>query len=267
MISVGRNDPSRGFLKGLMLATLLTALPALAQETSGPPAYLFMAESTIAPEDAGDWADAVSAVAKSHGQHPEGTMWATYRLLTGGPDEKVRTFFPLSRMGDLDDWPNNRQIVTQIMGKDPARVVLSDLELASETSETILSLSEKLSHPGAQFRATPYAWVVEVRIAEGKMTEYAALARRLVEIQKENQAGTWMVYGSALGGDRSTLYYFYPFAKFAEVDGWPSRLDVASESLGAADAAQLLAALEAVSSTTASLWQLEPELSQLETKE
>ena len=248
----------------LSIATLLMALPATGQAPSSPPAYFLMVESTVAQDDASDWADAVTLMTKAHAKHPEGNMWATYRMLTGGPNETVRTFFPLEQMADLDGWQSNRKIVTEALGKDQARIVLSDLDLAGSSSEQILSYSQKLSHPNVQFRATRYAWVVEVKVEEGNMTEYAALAKRLAEIQKENRAGTWMVYGNALGGDRSVLYYFYGFDKFGEVDGWPARLEMASESLGAAEAARLLAAVEAVSETTTSLWQLEPELSQLE---
>jgi len=222
-----------------------------------------LVETTVAPEDASDWAAAVTMMAKAHAKHQDGNMWATYRMLTGGPDETVRTFFPLSQMADLDEWPSNRQVVTEVLGKDQARMVLSDLDLSSGTSERVLSFSEKLSHPNNQFKAHQYVWVIEVKVAEGKMTEYAALAKRLTEFQKEGSAGTWMVYGNALGGDNSVLYYFYGFDKFAEVDGWPSRLEIASASLGAAEAARLLSAVDAVSQTTTSVWQLETELSQL----
>lgn len=247
----------------LGIATLLLALPAAGQTPSSPPSYLMLVESTVAPEDASDWAAAVTMMAQAHAKHPDGNMWATYRMLTGGPDETVRTFFPLGQMADLDEWPSNRQVVTEVLGKDQARMVLSDLDLSSGTSERVLSFSEKLSHPNTHFKAHQYVWVIEVKVAEGKMAEYAALAKRLAEIQKESGAGTWMVYGNALGGDSSVLYYFYGFDKFAEVDGWPSRLEIASASLGAAEAARLLAAVDAVSQTNTSVWQLETELSQL----
>ena len=264
MTSAGKEPRNIHLRFATVLAVALLALPLHAQESSGPPAFLFMVESTVAQDDAGDWAEAVTLLAKSHAQHPDGNMWATYRSLTGGPDETVRTFFPLNKMADLDGWQSNRKIVTEILGKDRARIVLSDLELNSSTSERILSYSKKLSHPGVQFKAYQYVWVLEVRVEEGKMTEYAALAQRLAEIQKESPAGTWMVYGTALGGDHSVLHYFYGFDKFGEIDGWPSRLEMASESLGASEAARLLAALDSVAATTTSLWQLEAELSQLD---
>jgi len=266
MTSAGKNPTNTHLGIATVLATALLALPVQAQEPSSPPAYLFMVDSTIAQEDAGDWADAVTLLAKSHAKHPDGNMWATYRRLTGGPGETIRTFFPLNQMADLDDWQSNREIVTEVLGKDRARIVLSDLDLRSSTSERILSHSDKLSHPSVQFKAYKYTWVLEVQVEEGKMTEYAALAKRLAEIQKESAAGTWMVYGNALGGDRSVLYYLYGFDKFGEIDGWPSRLEMASESLGASEAARLLAAVDAVTATTTSLWQLETELSQLDVK-
>lgn len=69
--------------------------------------------------------------------------------------------------------------------------------------------------------------------------------------------------GSAIGGDNNELHYFYGFEDFAEIDAWPSKQEVLTAAIGEEDAARLLAALEAVSEKTTSLWQLEAELSQL----
>ena len=73
-------------------------------------------------------------------------------------------------------------------------------------------------------------------------------------------------YGNAIGGDSSGLLWIYGFDQFAEIDTWSSRLEALSGSLGDSEAARLLAAIEAVSESTVSLWQLEPHLSQLEPK-
>ena len=98
MISVGRRNAMKNVPVGAILLALVLALPAVGQEASSTPAYLFMIEASIAGEDSGDWADAVTLMSKSHAKHPDGNMWATYRKLTGGPDETVRTFFALSQL-------------------------------------------------------------------------------------------------------------------------------------------------------------------------
>ncbi len=252
---------------------LLWALPismfathAPAQEPAAPPPYFLLVESAVAEEDAADWAEALAMTSRAHAEHPEGNTWATYRKLTGGPDETLRTFFALEQMGDLDGWKSNHQIVMEALGKNRARVVLSDLELESASRERILSYSAKLSHPAAGFHPAKYYWTVEVVVENGKMSEYAALARRLIESRKSTDAGAFLVYGNALGGDNSALTYLFGFDRFAEIDAWPSRLAMASETLGDEEAERLLAAIEAISSTTSSLWQLEPRLSQLEAK-
>ena len=266
MTLVGKERTLMSVRLAVTLAAVLLALPAAGQESSSPPAYLFQLETSITPAEAAVWADAMTLAAKAHAKHPEGNMFATYRKLTGGPNETVRTFFALNQLGDLDDWQSNRQIVTEALGKDRARIVLSDLDASENTAESILSYSGKLSSPDVGFRATKFAWVIEVEVEEGKMTEYAALAKRLAQTSRGQETGKWLVYGNAIGGSNSVLHYYYGFDQFAELDSWTSRLEALSESLGDFDAARLLAAMEAVSKTTSSLWQLEPELSQLQPK-
>jgi len=248
------------------LAALLLALPIAGQEsTAKPPAYFFMLESTVAQDDAGDWADAVALTAKAHAKHPKGNFWAAYSELTGGPDETVHFFFPLNRLGDLDEWQSNRKIINQSIGRDLGRIAISDLELASDSSERILSYSAKLSRPWPDLQAPKYAWVAQVHVADGKMTEYAALAKRVAKAFEESDSeGYWVVYGNAIGGDSSELVYFYGFDRFAEIDDWDARLEALAKSMADGEAERLVAAMEAVSETTTSLWQLEPDLSQFE---
>jgi hypothetical protein len=202
--------------------------------------------------------------ARAHAKHPEGLVWVTYRKLTGGPDETVRFFFPLNRMGDLDAWQSNRQILTETLGTDRARAVLADLELAENTAERVLSYSGKLSRPWPDFQAPKYAWVEEVRVADGKMVEYAALIQRLNRAFDEHESeGYWVVYGNAIGGDKAVLTWMHGFDRFAEIDVWDSRLATLAKDMGEGEAARLMAAIEAITETTTSLWQMEPALSQL----
>jgi len=261
----GRKMIMKAILSGLFLAAILIAVPAVSQESTNPPAYFLLVESDIAQEDGGDWADAMALTAKAHEKHPEGRAWATYRELTGGPAEAIRFFFPLNRLAELDEWPSNRQVLTETLGKDRARIALSDLDLATESGDSILSYSSKMSRPWPDFQAPKYAWVEEIRIADGKMVEYAALAERVVRIfNKHSSGGYWIVYGNAIGGDSSALLWMYGFDQFAEIDAWQSRLAVLDESLEEGEAGRLVAAMEALSETTTSIWQLEPALSQFE---
>jgi len=247
----------------LAFALLLVALPISSQEPPAPPEYFFLVASSVAQEDVPDWIDAMALTAKAHAKHPEGHSWATYRELTGGPGEAVRFFFPLNRLAELDEWPSNRQVLTEILGKDRARIALSDLDLASDAAESIISYSSKMSRPWPDFQAPKYAWVEEVRVADGKMVQYAALAQRVVHAFDEHSGdGYWVVYGSAIGGDSSTLLWMYGFDQFAELDAWESRLAVLDKSMGEGEAGRLVAAMEAISESTSSIWQLEPALSQ-----
>lgn len=247
----------------LVLALLLLAVPAASQEAAAPPEYFFLVASSVAQEDASDWSAALALTAKAHAKHPDGQSWVTYRELTGGPDEAVRFFFPLNRLAELDQWSSNRQVLTEILGKDRARIVLSDLDLAGDSGESILSYSSKLSRPWPNFQAPKHVWIEEVRVADGKMAEYAALAQRVVRsFNDQASEGYWVVYGNAIGGDSSTLLWMYGFDQFSELDAWESRLSVLDESMGEGDAARLVAAMEAMSSSTTSIWQMEPALSQ-----
>lgn len=244
---------------------LAVAGSVAAQDSPDIPPYFLLVDSTLATEDAGDWAAAVAVTAKAHAQHPKGNVFATYRRLTGGPDEAVRVFFPFDKMADLDEWVSNRQVLYEVVGKDRGDVVLDDLELELETSERILSYSERLSRPAPSVRAPKYLWAVEVQVEAGEMVAYSAVAERVKKAHDQSSRGqTWLVYGNALGGDSSELTYLYGFDEFASVDNWPSRTEVLSAAYGEEEAARLLAALESMTRTRTGLWALESELSQLE---
>jgi hypothetical protein len=251
-----------------ILMTFVLAASAPAQESAGAPAYFLLADSTIATQDAGDWAAAAALTANAHAQHAEGNLFATYRQLTGGPDEAVRVFFPFNKMADLDGWVSNRQVLYETIGEDRGQLVLDDLELDQNSSERIVAYSEKLSRPPGSVRASKILWVVEVEIEAGSMIEYSALALRVKNAFE--QAGgeqTWLVYGNAIGGDRSQLTYLYGFDEYASLDDWPSRMEVLTAAYGEEEAARLSAALESLTKTRTSLWALESDLSQLAGKE
>lgn len=251
-----------------ILITLVLAVSSWAQGSSGAPHYFLLVDSIIDSEDAGDWAAAAAMTAKAHAEHTEGNLFATYRKLTGGPDEAVRVLFPFNKMADLDAWVSNAQILYETIGKDRGQLVLDDLELDQSSSERVVAYSEKLSRPPQSVRASKILWVVEVEIEEGSMVEYSALALRVKKAYE--QAGgeqTWLVYGNALGGDRSQLTYLYGFEEFGSLDTWPSRMEVLTAAYGEEEAARLAAALESLTKTKTSLWALESELSQLAGKE
>lgn len=68
-------------------------------------------------------------------------------------------------------------------------------------------------------------------------------------------------YGNAIGGDSSGLLWIYGFDQFAEIDAWDTRLETMSKAMTEGGAAGLVAAMEAISESTSSLWQLESLLS------
>ena len=248
-----------------VLVLLAAGGPLFAQDSPAPPGFFLMSEVTVEQADSADWAEAATMTAKAHAKHPKGNFFATYSKLTGGPHQTVRVFFPINRMGDLDDWVSNHQILAEVLGRNRARIVESDLDLASEVDERILAFSEKLSRPWPNFQAPRFAWVEEVTVAEDKMVEYAALIGRVIRAFEQHGAeGYWVVYGNAIGGDNSTLIWMYGFDQFAEIDAWDSRLETLAKALPEGEGARLMAALEAITQTEVSIWQMEPAMSQFE---
>ena len=153
----------------------------------------------------------------------------------------------------------------ETLGQDRARIVRTDLDLATDSAERVLSFSSKMSRPWPDLEPPMYTWVEEVRVEEGKMVEYAALAQRVVRaFANQDGEGYWIVYGNAIGGDSSELLWIYGFDRFAEIDAWNTRLETMSKATTEGEAARLVAAMEAISESTSSLWQLESVLSQIE---
>ena len=250
----------------LVLFVVLTVAPAfvLAQDPSEAPPYLLVVDGVVEKSAIGSWSKAVVTLVEAHDAHPDGTNWAAFRELTGGPDVRVSFFHGFSKLAELDEWTSNRKILVDVLGPVEGGAVKDALSRGVDSSDRVVSLVNELSRPWTSAAAPNYLWVATVRVADGKMTEYAALAKRVRRAFDEHAGEVhWLCYANAIGGDSSELVYYYGFDAFAEVDSWPSRRGVLSAALGERDGGRLASALEAITETTTSLWRLEPELSRL----
>ncbi len=235
---------------------------AAAAEESGAPPYFLVVDGEIEKAAIGPWSEAVVSLIEAHDAHPDGTMWATFRELTGGPDVRVGFFHGFSKMADLDDWTPTRRILVDVLGPVEGGAVKDALARGLDSSDRVMTLVDDLSRPWTGKKPPNYLWVATVRVADGKMTEYAALAKR-VRRAFDSHADTvhWLCYANAIGGESSELTFYYGFNAFAEVDSWPSRREVLATAHGERNGARLASALESITETTTSLWKFEPELS------
>lgn len=237
---------------------------ASAQEAPAAPPYLLVAEGEVEKASIGSWSKAVIALVEAHDAHPDGSMWAAFRELTGGPDVRVGFFHGFSKMADLDEWTPNRRILVDVHGSVVGAAVKDALTSGVDSSDRVMAFVDELSRPWTGTEPPRYLWVATVRVADGKMTEYAALAKRVRRAFDQHADGAhWLCYANAIGGEDSELVYYYGFDAFAEVDSWPSRREVLAAAHGEEDGARLASALESITETTTSLWRLEPELSRL----
>jgi len=237
---------------------------AVAQEAPGAPPYILVVDREIEKAAIAPWSEAVVSLIEAHDAHPDGTMWATFRELTGGPDVRVGFFHGFSKMADLDDWTPSRRILVDVLGPVEGGAVKDALARGLDSSDRVMTLVDDLSRPWTETTPPRYLWVATVQVADGRMTEYAALTKR-VRRAFDSHADTvhWLCYANAIGGESSELTFYYGFDAFAEIDSWPSRREVLAAAHGEHDGARLASALESITETTTSLWRFEPELSRL----
>jgi len=250
---------------GAVFAVVIIASgAAVAQEAPGAPPYFLVVEGEVDKAVVGPWSEAVVSLIEAHDAHPNPAMWAAFRELTGGPDLRVRFFHGFSRLADLDDWTSNRRILVEVLGPVEGGAISDVLARGVDSSDRVMTLVEDLSRPWTGTAPPKFLWVVTVRVADGKMTEYAALAKRVRRAYERHAADPrWLCYANAIGGESSELSFYYGFDTFAEVDTWPSRREVLAAAHGEREGARLASALESITETTTSLWKLEPELSRL----
>jgi hypothetical protein len=249
------------------IAVFLAAGFATAQDAPGAPPFFLVADAEIEKASIGPWTKAVVALVDAHDAHPNGTAWAAFRELTGGPDVRVSFFYGFSKMADLDNWTPNRRILVDGLGPVEGGQVKDALARGVDSSDRLMKLVDELSRPWAGAEPPKYLWVATVRVADGKMTEYASLAkrvRRAYEGHAEN--ARWLCYANAIGGESTELIYYYGFDAFAEVDSWPSRREVLAAAHGERDGVRLASAIESITETTTSLWRFEPQLSRISGK-
>jgi len=251
----------------MAVLVLVFSVSAVAHDGPGSPAFLFVVEAEIEKAQIGSWTTAVRSLIAAHDAHADGSNWVVFRELTGGPKVGLTFFRGFSKMAELDEWPSNRKILVDVLGPEKGGGVKEELTRGVESSDRVISRVDELSNPWTSHDPPKYLWVATVQVADGKMTEYAALSKRVRRAFEEHADDMWwMCYANTIGGDNSELIFFYGFDSFSEVDSWPSRREVLATSLGASTAERLASAIESITQTTTSLWKLEPELSRLDLK-
>ena len=254
-------------MKKTVFAVVLLVLVAGfsgSDEGPGSPPFLYVVEAEIEKPHIGMWTAAVRTLIGAHDAHPDGASWAVFRELTGGPDVELMFFRGFSKMAELDHWPSNRRVLVDVLGPVEGGSVKDVLERGIDSSDRVMSRVDELSNPWTSHDPPKYLWVATVMVAEGKMTEYAALAKRVRQAFEEQATDLrWICYANAIGGDAAELTFLYGCASLAQVDGWASRREVLAAFLGDRDGERLASAIEAITETTTSLWKLEPELSRL----
>jgi hypothetical protein len=248
----------------LTVTLLLVAALGTAHDGPGSPPYLYTIDGTLDKAEISSWTAAVKTLVAAHDAHDNGRYWAVFRELTGGPDVRVAFFRGFAAMAELDSWPSTREVLVDVLGPTEGSAVRETLTRGLTSTDRVMARVDELSNPWTGHDAPRYLWVATSKVAEGKMTEYAALAkrvRRAFETHAEHLR--WVCYSNTIGGDSAELSCFYGFDDFAEIDAWPSRRAVLAAAYGERDGGRLASAVEAISETTTSLWKLEPSLSRM----
>jgi hypothetical protein len=254
----------------LIIAAVMSVFLGSAGAHDGPgsPPYLYVVDGEVEKVHIGSWTTAVDDLIAAHDSHEKGSYWVVFRELTGGPEVRVAFFKGFAKMAELDEWTPNREILVDVFGPTDAAAVKDALNKGVTSSDRIISYVEDLSRPWTSHDPPNYLWVSTVKVDTGKMTEYAALAKRVRRAFDDHESEAhWMCYANTIGGDGSELVFFHGFNEFAEVDAWPSRREVLAAKIGERDAGRLISAIEAITESTSSLWKLEPSLSRLPVEE
>ena len=179
----------------LALLALHVAGPVIAHEGPGSPPYLYTVEGDVEKTSIASWTEAVGVLITAHDEHEEGQNWVVFRELTGGPDIRVVFFRGFAELAELDRWPTTREVLVDALGPTRGQAAREALRRGTEFEDRVMSRVDELSNPWTGHDPPAYLWVATTRVADGKMTEYAALAKR-VRRAFEREAGDlrWMCY-------------------------------------------------------------------------
>jgi hypothetical protein len=244
-----------------IFAALATASVAAAQ--GSPPPFLFVTESTVEDAKTSVWGLAMQDVAAAHARHPRGSTWAAYRAMTGGPESRFRFHAAVQKLAELDDWPSNRRVVIETLGRNAGKAALSVLDSTTDPTDRLMAYNAELSRPPTP-RPAPYRnlWIMTVEVQQGKLIEYASLMQRIKKAHEAHERGLhWVAYGNAIGGGSGQVELLFAFDDFAELDSWPGTLEVLGSHYGEDEAARILEALDSVADTVSEIWSLAPRIS------
>ena len=219
-------------LTGVCLS-LLVATSGLAQEEAekeGPRyPFFYLIKNKVDPGMMPQYRVAIGQILAAHNQHENGNLWAAYTPLTGGPHSKFYYFLPMDKMGTMDGWTPNMQVVTEAMGAEAAGSVFQTINEAAEAWDMVLGYNEKLSRPPADpGPAVPnFLWLAHFQVEPTKIGEFMALTDKFSEAHAAHEKGlNWSVYNNVIGGDGVQFWYFLPFEKMGDIDGWASGQEI-----------------------------------------
>ncbi len=120
------------------------------EQVQAPPAFVFFLHSTVEPAKAGEYSALIQKVKSAHQQYENGVHWIAYNnIIGGGEGAQFFIFAGMEKLGDLDDWPSTRQVLTNALGAEEAAAISKSLSQVAETHTVILALAPSFSHIGA----------------------------------------------------------------------------------------------------------------------
>jgi len=230
-------------VRRVFLATVVCVLgsalvaPALAQDGAADPfPFLFTLEGEIEPDMMAEFSEAVGKIVEAHQQHDNGNMWSAYAPLTGGGSPMFRFFIPLQKIGDMDGWTPNPQILGEVHGPEAAGEIIDALGACWAPASSLLAFNPAVSNPNPDWSggAPRFAYYLRVSVTSAMIREYFSLAQQMAQAHRTHEDGLhWVGYMNAIGGEGREIHYFIGMDKLGEMDAWPLNAQVMIDSLGA----------------------------------
>jgi len=106
-----------------------------------PPPFAYHMTVRVQPGANFEYFGMTQKFVEAHGSHEDGMHWIGYNNMIGGAGPEIHYFIALDKLGDMDSWPMNAQVMIDSLGQEEWDKIQKRLPEITDVSSEILIMS------------------------------------------------------------------------------------------------------------------------------
>jgi hypothetical protein len=108
---------------------------------TAPPPFAYHLTVRVHPGDNFEYFGMAQNFVEAHSSHEQGMNWIGYSNMIGGRGTEIHYFMAMNKLGEMDAWPMNAQVMIESLGQEAWQTMQKRLTEITDVSSEILVMS------------------------------------------------------------------------------------------------------------------------------